>query len=112
MNLNQTVARVAELRALIAAQEEEIKALLAELPDKPDSYPAGDYILRVRENRRFDPALAARSLSAAKVKAISVSKPDSAMAKKVLSGADYEKCQRVVGVVRNIDRVTDEDTDA
>ena len=114
MNFEQTVARIADLKALIAAQTEEIENLYASLPQskKIDTYPAGRYILRVTDNRRFDPATAIKALSAAKVKAISVSKPDSATAKRVLSGDDYAKCQRSFGVKREVIEVTDEDTNA
>lgn len=111
MNFEQTVARIADLKALVKAQEEEIEDLYASLPQasKIDTYPAGRYILKVSDNRRFDPNTAMKALSAAKVKAISVSKPDSTLAKKVLSGDDYAKCQRSFGVKREIVEVTDDD---
>ena len=114
MNFEQTVARIADLKALIAAQTEEIENLFASLPQskKIDTYPAGRYILKVTDNRRFDPTTAAKSLPPSKVQAISVSKPDSTLAKRVLSGDDYAKCQRSFGVKREVLEVTDEDTDA
>ena len=111
MNFEQTIARIADLKALVKAQEEEIEDLYASLPQaqKIDTYPAGRYILKVSDNRRFDPATAAKALPASKVKLILVSKPDSALAKKVLSGDDYSKCQRSYGFKREILEVTDDD---
>lgn len=111
MNFEQTIARIADLKALVKAQEEEIEDLYASLPQakKIDTYPAGRYVFKVSDNRRFDPATAAKALPAAKVKAISVSKPDSTLAKKVLSGDDYAKCQRSFGVKREILEVTDDE---
>lgn len=111
MNFEQAVSRIADLKGQIAAQEEEIADLFASFPQfsRIDRYPAGDYIVRVEDNRRFDAATATVSLPRTKLKAISVSKPDAALARKMLSGADYALCQKSFGVKRTIVEVTDDE---
>lgn len=103
------VARIAELKALMKDHEAEVKELYAILPLEVDKYPAGDYILKVAEDKVFDAAQAKTVLSAAKYKAILVPKPDSTKAKQVLTGAEYTKCQKVRGVKNTVVAVNDKE---
>lgn len=57
-------------------------------------YPAGNYIIGVQRNARFDPAQARRVLSDSDFEMILALKPDGAIAKKVLAPAVYEMTQR------------------
>lgn len=110
MDFEDTVAMIYRTKEQIKDLQDTLENLYALLPQsqKAGAYPAGEYVLKVRDNYRFDPTTAAQNLPASKVKAISVSKPDSALARRVLSGADYERCQKKVGVVREVEEVTDE----
>lgn len=110
MDFEDTVAMIARTKNEIKALQDHLENLFAALPQaqKSGSYPAGQYILKVRDNFRFDPATAVSALSASKIKAISVSKPDASLARKVLSGNEYELCQKKVGVVRDVEEVKDE----
>lgn len=111
MNLAQAMARIDMLKAQIKSAEEEIEDLFAGFSEstKVGTYPAGDFILKVEQNKRFDAATAAKTLEKGQLKAISVLKPDSVKAKAILSGNDYAKCQKVFGVKRTVVPVTDED---
>ena len=110
MDFVDHVAVIARTKSQIKELQDQLENLYAALPQsqKPGSYPAGDYILKVRDNFKFDPATAAKALTDEQVAAISVAKPDATQARKVLSGNDYERCQKRFGVIREVVAVTDE----
>ena len=110
MDFVDTVAMIARTKAQIKELQDQMENLFSLLPQSQTAgaYPAGDYVLKVRDNYRFDADTAVRNLPAAKVKAISVSKPDSVMARRLLTGAEYERCQKKEGVIREVEAVTDE----
>lgn len=110
MDFEDTVAAIARTRDQIKELQEHVEDLYATLPQsqKAGAYPAGRYILKVRDNYRFDAATAIKVLPTIVLQSILVSKPDSAQARKVLSGDDYAKCQKKIGVVREVEEVTDE----
>lgn len=105
-----TVARIARINEQIKLLEQERDDLWEDLGDlEVRDYAAGDYILKVTENRRFDPSLAKKALPATKYKKILKAKPDTALAKAVLEEDEFAACQRVLGVRRQIVPVEDED---
>ena len=110
MDFEDTVRMIFDRKKQIKALEEEVENLYSTLPQsqKVGVYNAGDYLMKVTDNYRFDPATAVKNLPPTKVKLISVSKPDSAQAKKVLSGREYALCQKRYGVKRDVVPVTDE----
>lgn len=103
--------------AKIYRKKQQIKDLEAEIADlyermgdlDPDSYVAGDFILKVRENRRFNAAQAKRALSPAEYEKILKTVPDAKIARAVLDEDTFAMTQKVVGVVREVVRVEDED---
>ena len=90
-DFNATVRRIALVNAQIKSMEEERKELIKSLGKlKIDNYPAGDYILQVQPNRRFDPSLAEALLSESEWDAIQETKPSAAKAKALLAPTEYE----------------------
>ena len=110
-NLAATVAAIQDAKDQISILNDKIEALYSSIPESQvvGDHVAGDYILKVTANRRFDAALAQKTLPASTYKKILISKPDTTLAKKYLTGDQYEKAQRVIGVTRKIVAVTDED---
>ena len=105
-----TVAKIARKREQIAQLEQEIAELWDEVGDlEVRDYAAGNYIVKVSETRRFDPALAKRALSAKEYKSILKLVPDSKVAKALLDDELYRQCQRVYGLTKKIVLVEDED---
>lgn len=104
----QIIKAAARLRQQAKEANEQADMLLDSLGDLAvDDYVAGPYILQVRPTVRFDPATAERNLTAEEFALTLATKPDSAMAKKVLSPERYAAAQRVYGVTRRIIEVTD-----
>lgn len=96
------------LRAQAKAAEEEANDLLDSLGTlNPDNYAAGDYILKVQPNRRFDARTAEQNLTPEEFALTLATKPDSATAKAKLSPERYALAQRDYGVTRKIVEVTD-----
>ncbi|UPU15884.1 hypothetical protein [Stenotrophomonas virus Jojan60] len=75
--------------------ERQIDTLKAEFRERAiDNYTAGDFLIQVQRNARFDAALAAQVLTEDEFDQVLVTKPDSARAKDVLSPARYRACQK------------------
>lgn len=105
----QVVARAFRLKKQIEALEEERRELLDSLGElTPDKYVAGDYILVVSENKRFDEATAKRNLPPHLFEMILKRKPDSALAKAQLEADEYALCQKQFAPKREIKRVEDD----
>lgn len=93
--------KITDLKAKIEELEEARKnyqSALSELVDDGNTL-IGDFKINRRENRRFDAALAKKVLDPETLESISVSKPDSAKAKALLSERDLYKCQKLHGVI-------------
>lgn len=106
--LPKVVARAAKIKAEIQGLTEEYNELLDSLGTlEARNYPAGDYILAVTPNRRFDAATAKRVLPASKFESILTLKPDTTLARKVLDESEYALCQKDHGVRREIKKVED-----
>ena len=100
--------RINTLRAAIADYEAEIKDIAARYADVPnDKYIAGDFILTVSQQSRFDPATAARALTKAQFASIQKLKPDAALAKAVLNEKLYAKTLKPTAKSVTAKRVTD-----
>lgn len=107
-DFSRTVRRVAMLREAIKEYEDEIKTLLGSLGELAvDDYPAGEFILKVQPNRRFDPATAEQNLTPEEFALTLATKPDSATAKAKLSPERYAAAQKDNGTKMTIVRVTD-----
>ena len=111
MNFAQKVARIYDLKDAQKRLEEEIENLYATLPEsqKTGDYAAGRYILRVEDNRRFDATTAAKAVDADTLEKISVKRADATLARRLLSGDDFRKCQKSFGVKRTVVPVTDDE---
>lgn len=97
--------KIIELKAKkqeLEEAEKNYRAKLSELIEDGTTL-HGEYKLNRRENRRFDAALAKKNLEPELLEKISVSKPDSTLAKAHLSEDDLTKCQKVFGVVVTVD---------
>lgn len=97
-----TLARIAELQAkekAYAAQIKEWKAERDALTSTLDLglVSEGDIVAEVKETVRFDAATAKSALTPELFNAICVTTPSASLAKKVLTGLEYEDCQRVTG---------------
>ena len=100
--------RISTLRAAIADYEAEIEDIAARYADVPnDKYVAGDFILTVSQQFRFDPATAARALTKAQFASIQKLKPDAALAKAVLNEKLYAKTLKPTAKSVTAKRVTD-----
>lgn len=102
----KTVARAYRIKAEIKALEEEYATLMDSLGElTPDKYVAGDFIVEVTPNRRFDEATAKRNLPPETFGRILKPKPDSGLAKALLDDEQYALCQRDYGVRKTIKKV-------
>ena len=106
--------RIYELQQKKAALDKQVKDVNAELQNLRKGLELGlqsdgDYVVDVRPSMRFDAATAKKNLDDALFQAILVSKPDSAQAKRMLTGYEYELCQRQVGVLATVKKVQDID---
>ena len=103
-------ARIEALKASIEAMTAELKAITSQYEDVPeDKYPAGDFILSVSRQHRFNEAQAARVLTKAKFLSIQKLKADAGLAKAVLAPADYAKTLKPTAAIVTVKRVTDEE---
>lgn len=101
-DFNKRIDRAYWLKQQIKALESEVADLLNFVVDEEVDVPAGDYIVQVRHNRRFDAATAKRNLTAEQYASILVAKPDSTVAKRVLSTGDYVAAQADYGWKKTI----------
>lgn len=107
-DFDRIVAEAARHKEQAKAHEETAKALLDSLGELAiDDYVAGNFILRVSPNRRFEAATAKRNLTPEEFEAILKLTPDSALAKAVLDPETYRLCQREYEPKRTIVRVED-----
>jgi hypothetical protein len=106
---NKRIERAYWLKQQIKAMESEVAELLDFIEDDEVDVPAGDYIVQVRHNRRFDAATAKRNLTPEEYAAILVPKPDSTLAKKVLGANGYAATQADYGWKKTIVPVEDAD---
>ena len=110
-DLAKVVAQAAAWREEAKALEAKANELLDTLGDLPlRDYPAGDFILRVQPNRRFDPATAKKNLTQDQYASILKPTPNAALAKALLD-EDYALCQRDYDPKRVIVRVSDLDSE-
>lgn len=111
-NLEETLGQIQDAKQQIKVLEDRVEALYSTLPEagKPDTYPAGRFILTVRENKRFNEGQARKVLPPEVFSSILVPKADTTMAKKKLTGDQYEACQLSMGYTRTLKEVTDEDS--
>lgn len=104
----KVIARAYQINREIKALQDEYKDLMSTLDDlTPDKYVAGDYVVVVTPNRRFDEATAKRNLPPHLFDLILKPKPDSGLAKANLEPDEYALCQRDYGVKKEIKRVED-----
>lgn len=85
----------------------EIKAIQKSLPTGLSS--DGAYVVDVKPSVRFDAATAKKNLSPELFESICELKPTSTKARQMLTGYEYEDCQKVVGVTAIVKRVEDID---
>lgn len=110
MNFEADAHRLAVLKASKDAIEAEIKAITSQYEDvADDKYPAGNYILKVWRQHRFDASTASRVLPKAKFEKILKLMPNAALAKAVLSPQDYAKTLKTTSVIVTVLPVTDEE---
>jgi len=110
LNYAEDAARLVALKASAASIEAEIRAIASKYEDVPeDKYAAGNYILSVSRQHRFDAVTAERVLTKAKFNSILKPKPDAALAKAILNAADYAKTLKATSVILQAKPVTDEE---
>jgi len=110
VELEARVYRAYWLKRQITDLEQQYDDLLDSLGQlEVGNYPAGDFILKVTPNVRFDAATAKKRLTPEEFAAILVPTPNSALAKKVLGDERYPAAQKTYGVKRQIVPVTDEE---
>ena len=104
MNKEQTIQKIQSLREEEKDLSNKLDALKQERSAYEDSlgfdtgtHAVGDFIVDVKPTVRFDAATAKANLDKKYYDAICESKPSSALAKKILTGYEYENCQKVVG---------------
>lgn len=106
--------KIYELQQKKAALDKQVKEVTAELQALQGSlamglHSDGEYVVDVKPRVRFDAATAKNALSDALFQSILVAKPDSSLAKKMLTGYEYEACQRQVGIIATVKKVQDID---
>ncbi len=102
--------RIVVLKAGIEAMQAELESITSQYEDVPeDKYPAGDYIISVSRQHRFNAALAAQKLTKAKFATILKLTPNAALAKAVLSPTDYAKVLKPTSAIVTVKPVTDEE---
>ena len=97
------LARIAELKAKEKDFKDQIKEWETERKDLEATLPMGlvhegDLVAVVKETVRFDAKRAQDTLPAYLYEQILVAKPDTATARRVLTGEEYASCQAPVGV--------------
>lgn len=108
MDFNETIARVAQLRAQAKASTDEANELLAGLDLEVRDYAAGNYIAKVTRTVRFDAATAKKNLTKKEFAAILKPVPDSALAKALLDDR-FALCQKEYGLTTKIVPVGEDD---
>ena len=99
--IEKLAATILNNKAQIEELEEanrNMRATMAELCDEGDNY-VGEFKINVRENRRFDAAVASKNLTVDELALISVPKPDSTLAKKLLPADRLAAAQKNFGNV-------------
>lgn len=97
MDAEQAARRIKALRDEIKADEEEVKELIAEHfshLSEGKSEVVGEYVVEARPVVRFDVPTALKLLTEEEIKRISVTKPDSKLAKEFLSPEEYALVQK------------------
>lgn len=97
MDAEQAARRIKALRDEIAADKEEIETLIAEhfsYLAEGKSEVVGEYVVEARPVVRFDVPTALKLLTEEEITRISVTKPDSRLAKEFLSPEEYALCQK------------------
>lgn len=107
--MGSIIQRIAELKEREKEIKKEIEDLYSTLPEsqKPGNYVEGNYVLTVTPRREFNPAQAESVLSQRKWKSILVPKPDTKVARQLLTGEEYESCLKVTGVTRTVKEVVE-----
>ncbi len=82
----------------IEEAEKNLRAKIAELTTNGDTF-VGDLKINRRDNKRFDATLAKKNLTPEEFEKISISKPDSTLAKKLLDEDRYALTQKDFGAV-------------
>lgn len=96
MDAEQAARRIKALRDEIKADEEEVKELIAEHfshLSEGKSEVLGDYVVEARPVVRFSVPLAYKILTEKEIERISVTKPDSKLAKEFLDPETYQSLQ-------------------
>ena len=107
-NFEADAKRIRTLKESIAAYEAELKDITARYADTPDDkYVAGDLILVVSHQERFDPATAQRSLTKAQFASILKPKPDALLAKAILPANLYAKTLKPTAKSVTVKPITD-----
>ena len=113
INVEFVAGRIRDLRAQAKACEEEAKSLSEQLLEKTHfgvgNHAAGRFLVQVQEVKRFDAATAKKTLGEELFRGICTLQPDTRVAKRVLTGQEYQDCQRVSGTKVLVKEVTDED---
>lgn len=105
----QTIRRIVLLKESIKEQEAQVAELFDSLGElEYQDYLAGDYILKVQPNVRFDAATARKVLTPEEFESILLPKPDSTLAKKVLGEERFKDTQKLLGARRTIVPVEDD----
>lgn len=93
-NLAARLVAIADAKAELDAEADEIKAQLRDLG--PGSHAAGDYKVSITVQRRFDPALAKQVLSDETFESLCTAF-DTKRAKQILAPAIYDACMSESG---------------
>jgi len=108
-NLESIVRRIYLLREQAKACTDEARDLANSLDLEIGSHAAGQFVVQVQAVKRFDAATAKKALGDDLYRGICTLQPDTKVAKKLLTGYEYEECQKVTGTKVLIKEVTDED---
>lgn len=101
------LAKLYDLQQQKAELAKQTKALDAEIKTLQHGFGEGlhsdgEYVVDVKPRVRFDAATAKKVLTEPIYNAILESKPSSRLAKRVLTGYEYEECQKQVGVIATV----------
>lgn len=106
------LAKLYDLQQQKAELAKQTKALDAEIKTLQHGFGEGlhsdgEYVVDVKPRVRFDAATAKKALNENIYNAILESKPSARLAKKMLTGYEYEECQKQVGVIATVKKTTD-----
>lgn len=107
-NYDKVLAQIEDNKAKIKALTEANNDLFASIPGSSEAgtvITGERFIFEVVPNYRFDTATAQKALSATKFKKITKSVADSTLAKKFLTGDEYQLCQAMVGTKKIVKEV-------